>query len=302
MLNTPFDPITCPKPKMFSGVTARLDDKSLRRHEICALAAIIEENDGRWSLATSTDLELTHVVTRQSCFNGISGADNVSVVGPNFFLDSLKVGRRLKERYYTIQTINESEEQTNDVKFLDPKVDVFVIDPNYECEAEVLVSYKNMLTEHGGHFMDISGLSENNLPATVRYIVTDYIDTRLAGEAGRRGLLCGTMYWILDCIKEKRMLNPTLKPLYSPWPRIKGGGVLSGTRISLSQFDPVETLQYKIMLRHLGAEVETQFTKECHLLICNNNAGKKYLKAIEWAIRVETASWIERIWKNEIDK
>ncbi|KAF9525812.1 hypothetical protein CPB83DRAFT_858926 [Crepidotus variabilis] len=111
-----------------------------------------------------------------------------------------------------------------------------------------------------------------------------------------------TECWLESCIYEDRLCGPeeqvSFLPLDISLP-VKGADKVL---LSISGFEQAESCGLKRLLRALGINLATTFTKRTTHLLCPSGVGLKFDKAQEWGIPVVGMEWVWEIRRTGIVK
>ncbi|KAI9228445.1 MAG: hypothetical protein DHS80DRAFT_23269 [Piptocephalis tieghemiana] len=107
-----------------------------------------------------------------------------------------------------------------------------------------------------------------------------------------------TELWLERCAQEKKMIDPSLSYLYT-FPKVYTERKdLKGACICASGYDPFTKGHLEILAEHLGATFQDKLTQDATLLISLLPQGPKYARAVEWAVPVVRADWLEEVAKH----
>ncbi|KAF5388734.1 hypothetical protein D9757_004856 [Collybiopsis confluens] len=109
-----------------------------------------------------------------------------------------------------------------------------------------------------------------------------------------------TECWLEKCLYDSRLLSPdnhvSFTPVDVPCPILGTEKV----KINLSGFDHAEKIFITRLMKVLGLELSSNFTKRTTHLLCPSATGLKFEKAQEWGIPVLGMEWVEQMKKSGV--
>lgn len=114
-------------------------------------------------------------------------------------------------------------------------------------------------------------------------------------EALKRGKRCVTIHWLQDVLLNSKKLQYPWKALHIPLPYNSTMMPCSSHVISVTNFEGKERTELKEMIANIGAKYTENMTTKNTILICRNNGGIKYKKALQWNIAVVNVTWINDV-------
>ena len=153
-------------------------------------------------------------------------------------------------------------------------------------EAKHIPSWEKIITKHGGEIV-------HDLGKQVTHVLAYSQKSELARTALAQGKRLVTAYWLNDTI-EMRKLLPPWKAIHFPIPT-DARLPIDNMTLTITGFEGRDRDYVKDMISMIGGTYTGYFTKNSHAIICKEQKGEKYNKAIEWKVPVLSSVWLNEV-------